>query len=79
MGSSITKVVVGEFLKGEKNPKIIGAGESATFGMRHGYVTDSSLVTVSIKKAVALAEKTSGFKIKRSFVSISGATLQRNK
>lgn len=76
MGSSMTRVVVGEFFKGEKNPKIVGAGESATFGMRHGYVVDSSLVTTSIKNAVALAEKASGFKIKRAFVSISGATLQ---
>lgn len=76
VGSSMTRVVVGEFLKGEKNPKVIGAGESETLGMRHGYVINSSLVTASIKNAVALAEKTSGLKIKRSFVSISGATLQ---
>lgn len=76
VGSSMTRVVVGEFLKGEKNPKIIGAGESETLGMRHGYVVNSSLVTASIKNAVALAEKTSGLKIKRGFVSISGTTLR---
>lgn len=76
VGSSMTRVIVGEFLKGEKNPKIIGMGESATLGMRHGYVVNSSLVTASIKNAVALAEKTSGLKIKRGFVSLSGATLR---
>ncbi|MFH1201142.1 MAG: cell division protein FtsA [bacterium] len=76
VGSSTTRVVVGEFLKGEKNPKIIGVGESVTLGMRHGYVVDSSLVTASIKNAVAMAEKTSGLKIKRGFVSLSGATLR---
>ena len=76
MGSSTTRVVVGEFLKGEKNPKVIGVGESITLGMRHGYVVNSSLVTTSIKNAVALAEKTSEIKIKRAFVSLSGTTLK---
>ena len=32
VGSSMTRVVVGEFLKGEKNPKIIGVGETPTQG-----------------------------------------------
>lgn len=72
----MTRVVVGEFLKGEKNPKIIGMGESVTLGMRHGYVVNSSLVTTSVKNAVELAEKTSGFKIKKGFVSLSGTTLK---
>lgn len=76
MGSSVTRVVVGEFLKGEKNPKIIGAGESATLGLRHGYVVNSSLASASIKKAVESAEQTSGVKIRRAFVSLSGITLR---
>ena len=76
VGSSTTRVVVGEFLKGEKNPKIIGMGESATLGMRHGYVVNSPLVTASVRNAVALAEKTSGLKIKKGFVSLSGTTLK---
>jgi len=68
--------VVGEFSKGEQNPKIIGVGESPTFGLRHGYITNSALATNSIKSAVAMAERTSGIKIKRAFVSLSGATLR---
>lgn len=72
----MTRVVVGEFLKGEKNPKVIGVGESATFGMRHGYISNESLVLNSVKNAVALAEKTSNVKIRRAFVSLSGTTLQ---
>jgi cell division protein FtsA len=68
--------VVGEFSKGEKNPKIIGVGESPTLGLRHGYVVNSSLAVNSIKNAVAGAEKTSGLKIKRAFVSLSGTTLR---
>ncbi|MEK7080901.1 MAG: cell division protein FtsA [Patescibacteria group bacterium] len=76
VGSSMTRVVVGEFLKGEKNPRIIGIGESATLGLRHGYVVNSTLAAVSVKNAVAMAEKTSGIKIKRAFVSLSGTTLR---
>ncbi|MFZ1020024.1 MAG: cell division FtsA domain-containing protein [Minisyncoccia bacterium] len=76
VGSSMTRVVVGEFLKGEKNPKIIGVGMAPTEGMRHGYVVSPSLATASIKNALRLAEKSSEIKIKRAFVALSGATLQ---
>lgn len=76
IGSSMTRVVVGEFLKGEKNPRIIGVGESVTLGLRHGYIANSTLAAISVKNAVAMAEKTSGLKIKRAFVSLSGTTLR---
>ncbi|MSU44876.1 cell division protein FtsA [Candidatus Nomurabacteria bacterium] len=76
VGSSMTRVVVGEFIKGEKNPKIIGVGENETFGMRHGYVVDSLQTIVSIKNAVSMAEKSSGVKIKRAFISVGGLSLR---
>ena len=76
LGSSTTRVVVGEFLKGESTPKIIGAGESPTEGIRHGYVVNVEEAAASVRKAVALAEKTSGEKIKRAFVALSGNTLK---
>jgi cell division protein FtsA len=71
-----TRVLVGEFSKGEKNPKIIGVGEALTQGMRHGYVTNETLMVSSIREAVSQAEKTSNIKIKKAFVSLSGTTLQ---
>lgn len=76
IGTATTKVVVGEFFKGEKNPKIIGMGESKTEGLRHGYVAKSEDAIKSLKTAIQLAEKTSGINIKRAFVSIGGATLR---
>jgi cell division protein FtsA len=72
----VTRVVVGEFLKGEKNPKIIGIGESETKGMRHGYVVNFLDTVNSIKNAVSMAEKISGIKIKRAHVSINSITLR---
>ena len=53
LGSAKTKVVVGEFLKGEKNPKIIGVGESETRGVRHGYVINATDALNSLKNAVS--------------------------
>lgn len=76
VGSSITRVIVGEFFKGEKNPKIIGVGESETFGVKHGYVVDSKETIVSVKNAVGMAEKSSSLKIKRAFISVGGASLR---
>ncbi len=68
-------MVVGEFIKGENYPKIIGIGESPTLGLRHGYVVSFNDAVNSVKKAIALAEKTSEIKINRAFVSIGGSTL----
>ncbi len=76
VGSATTRVVVGEFLKGEKNPRIIGVGESPSLGVRHGYITDPDSTTRSVKNAVSLAEKSSGIKIKRAFVSLNGLSLK---
>lgn len=72
----MTRVIVGEFFKGEKNPKIIGVGESETLGMQHGYVVDPVETTVSVKNAISMAEKSSGVKIKRAFVSVGGISLR---
>jgi cell division protein FtsA len=76
VGSHMTRVIVGEFLKGEKNPKVIGVGESETLGVRRGYVVDGSKTVISIKNAVAMAEKSSGIKIRRAFVSVGGISLR---
>src|SRR3990167_4324767 len=76
MGSSMTRIVVGEFFKGEKNPKIVGIGESETSGVKHGYVVNAEEAVLSVKNAVAMAEKSSGIKIKRAFVAVGGLSLR---
>jgi cell division protein FtsA len=76
MGSTTTRVVVGEFIKGEKNPKIVGMGESETKGIRHGYVVNIPEAVLSLKNAISMAEKNANLKIKRAFVSIGGVTLR---
>ncbi|MCE9585102.1 cell division protein FtsA [Candidatus Nomurabacteria bacterium] len=76
LGSQTTRVVVGEFLKGEKNPKVIGIGESTTNGIRHGYIINKIDAVNSLKKAVLNAEKSSGVKITRAFLAMGGVTLR---
>ena len=76
VGSSTTRIVVGEFFKGEKNPRIIGVGEGETKGVRKGYVVDPSLAATSIKAIILMAEKSSGIKIKRAFISVGGLSLR---
>ena len=78
IGSKTTRVVVGEFDKGEKFPKVIGVGESETRGMRHGYVVDQAQAVNSLRIALDMAEKSAGLKIRRAFVAISGTTLRSN-
>jgi cell division protein FtsA len=71
-------VLVGEFIKGENYPKIVGVGESPTMGLRHGYVVSFDDAVLSVKKAISMAEKTSDIKINRAFVSVGGSTLNGN-
>ncbi|MEX2029233.1 MAG: cell division protein FtsA [Candidatus Paceibacterota bacterium] len=76
IGSSTTRVVVGELFKGEKNPKIIGIGESETRGLRHGYVVNVADATNSLRAAVENAQKSSGIKINRAILSVGGTSLR---
>lgn len=76
IGTSTTRVVVGEFSKGEKNPRIIGIGETETKGLRRGYIINVEETINSLKEAITQAEKTSNIKIKKAFVSIGGPSLK---
>lgn len=67
-------MVVAEFIKGEKYPKIIGVGENESYGMRHGYVLNEKEAINSLKKAVTMAENSSQIKIRRAYVSLNTIT-----
>lgn len=76
MGTTTTRIVVGEFAKGEKDPKILGVGEAPTSGMRHGYVTNFDEVLATLERAKTMAEHSSGIKIKRAYVGIGSVTVR---
>ncbi len=75
IGTYTVRVVVAEWGKDMAMPKIIGTGMSESRGLRHGYILNISDTARSIQSAVAKAEKTSGIKIKRAFISAGGVGL----
>jgi len=74
IGTYQIKIVVVENVRenGRDNYKIIGTGFAESKGLRHGYIINSGDTTRSLGIAIAEAEKTSGVKIKRAFLSIGG-------
>src|ERR1039458_7313235 len=77
VGTYQVKVVVAELAQeGEKKiPHILGTGFAESKGLRHGYIISGSDVTESVRVAVGLAQKSSGVKIRKAFVSIGGIGL----
>ncbi|MFA6552526.1 MAG: cell division protein FtsA [Candidatus Paceibacterota bacterium] len=79
IGTYQVKVVVAEDVSensGEKaTPKIIGTGYAVSKGLRHGYILNQTDATRSLKSAIEQAEKSSGVKIKKTFLSIGGIGL----
>jgi cell division protein FtsA len=74
IGTYQIKIVVVENVRenGRDNFKIIGTGFAESKGLRHGYIINSGDTIRSLGIAIAEAEKTSGVKIKRTFLSIGG-------
>ncbi len=77
IGTYHIKVVISDSReKSEKGfPKIIGVGSAESRGLRHGYIVNIQDAVESIKKAVSEAEKRSGVRVKKAFISIGGIGL----
>ncbi|MBN1179234.1 MAG: cell division protein FtsA [Anaerolineae bacterium] len=72
IGSSKICVLVAE-VGGEYGMRIVGVGLVPARGMRKGVVVNVNEVTQSIMTAVSEAERTSGYRIERAYVGLSGA------
>lgn len=80
IGTYQVKAVIAEKAENEEGKngpalKVLGTGLTESRGQRHGYIINQSDVIKSIKSAVAQAEKSSGMKIKRAYLSIGGVGL----
>lgn len=71
VGSSKVCTLVGEVGDGGQ-PRIVGIGLVPSAGIRKGVVVNVAEATESIASSVAKAEHTSGYKIERAYVSLSG-------
>jgi len=56
-------------------PRVIGAGMAESKGLRHGYIINSIDVVKALRSAIAQAERTTGFKIRKACLSIGGIGL----
>ncbi len=74
IGTYQIKIVVVENkpADGQDNFKIIGTGFAESKGLRHGYIINAGDTTNSLRVALAEAEKTSGIRIKKAYLSIGG-------
>lgn len=75
VGTYEVRVVVSEYQEGNSMPTIIGTGKAESKGLRHGYTINTSDVIRSVNLAVKQAEKSSGTRIKKAYVSIGGVGL----
>ncbi|MFA6338746.1 MAG: cell division protein FtsA [Candidatus Paceibacterota bacterium] len=78
VGTHQVKVVVLEqFYENEKIiRKVVATGIAPTFGMRHGYITNTGEVTESIKNAIHMASRVLKSPIDHAFISIGSIGLQ---
>ena len=77
IGSSETRVLIAEGTvdNGHFSPKIIGTGTAESKGVERGFVVDVEEASESLRLALAKAEKMSGVKPKRAYVSFDGIGL----
>ena len=75
IGTYTVRVVIAEWGKDMALPKIIGTGISESRGLRHGYIVNIADTAKSIRFAVEKAEKVSGIKVRRAFISAGGVGL----
>jgi cell division protein FtsA len=77
IGTYQIKVVIAEEGTPEQKgqPKILGTGFAESKGLRHGYIMNTAEVSRGLHIAVAQAEKSAGFQIKRAYISIGGIGL----
>lgn len=55
---------------------VVGLGIEPSKGMKKGVVNDVSALSAAVSASVHKAEKTSGFQIRRAFVSVAGSHIQ---
>lgn len=75
VGTYHVKVVIAHDTKDGRVPQIVGTGYAESRGLRNGYIINEDDVTRSVRNAVAQAEKASGVRVKRAYISMGGIGL----
>jgi cell division protein FtsA len=75
IGSQTTRVVVAEHVPGRERPLVLGVGSAPSQGMRHGYITNQSLATESVRSALIQAERFTKIGIKKVYIALNGVSV----
>lgn len=75
IGTHQVRVVVAKNLGVNNLPEILGGGSAESKGLRHGYIINGTECLKSVQAAVAQAERSSGERIRRAYISIGGIGL----
>ena len=76
VGTYHVKVVIAsDTREGKGVPQIIGTGYAESRGLRNGYIINEDDVVRSVRNAVAQAEKASGVRVRRAYISMGGIGL----
>jgi cell division protein FtsA len=76
IGSYQIKVIVAEQNKDDGfSPRVLGTGFAESKGLRHGYIVNIPEVIRSLRIALNQAQKSSGYPIKKAFISVGGIGL----
>ncbi len=77
VGTSYIKIVVTENKKSESGiiPTVIGTAIAESKGLRYGYIVNKDDAVESIKKAVSIAEKNAGIRIRSVRLAVGGVGL----
>lgn len=73
IGTSTVQVVVAQKLGAAQKLRILGTGQSSVNGLRRGVITDIEAAARSIREAVKMAERASGFSVREAYVSVGGS------
>ena len=81
IGSTSTRVVIGEFVEEFRRPevRVLGVGRSPTVGVRKDVITDLEGATDCIRRAIHEAELMAGKRVDRMYVGISGDHVAVNR
>jgi cell division protein FtsA len=78
IGTRQIKVMVAERISSRSGDplEVLGTGMARSEGLRHGYVVNKEEVAKALRGALNQAEKSSGMKIKSSYLGMGGVTLE---
>lgn len=76
IGTTNTRTVIAQQIKGEENPRVIGVSVIPSVGIRRGVIIDVEDVSKTLIEAVENAERMAGFPIKQAIFNIGGSEIE---